>query len=110
RQFLHLIAGAAALPAASRFARAQSYPNKLIKLILPFIPGSPNDILARLVVPYLSSRLWQPVIIDNRPGGGTTIDVQAVMTAPPAKYGTTSRAKKRSEEHTTELQTHLKLC
>src|SRR6266849_4855814 len=62
---------------------AQSYPNKPIKLILPYTPGSPNDVIARLAAPSLSARLGQPVIIDNRPGGGTTIGAKAVMTAEP---------------------------
>jgi tripartite-type tricarboxylate transporter receptor subunit TctC len=65
---------------------AQSYPNKVIKLILPYTPGSPNDVLARLVVPHLSSRLGQTVVIDNRPGGGTLIGAKAVMTADPDGY------------------------
>lgn len=65
---------------------AQSYPNKAIKLILPYTPGSPNDVLARLVVPRLSSRLGQTVVIDNRPGGGTLIGAKAVMTAEPDGY------------------------
>jgi tripartite-type tricarboxylate transporter receptor subunit TctC len=65
---------------------AQSYPNKLVKLILPYTAGSPNDVLARLVVPRLSSRLGQTVVIDNRPGGGTLIGAKAVMTAEPDGY------------------------
>jgi tripartite-type tricarboxylate transporter receptor subunit TctC len=86
RQFLHLAAGAVALPAMSRIARAQSYPNKLIKLILPYTAGSPNDVLARLVTPALSSQLGQTVVIENRPGGGTSIGARAVMTAEPDGY------------------------
>jgi len=64
-------------------AQAQSHPARPIKLILPYTPGSPNDVLARLVAPHLSARLGQPVVVDNRPGGGTTIGVNAVMTAEP---------------------------
>jgi tripartite-type tricarboxylate transporter receptor subunit TctC len=86
RQFLHLAAGAVAFPAASRAARAQTYPNKLIKLILPYTAGSPNDVLARLVTPALSSQLGQTVVIENRPGGGTSIGTRAVMTAEPDGY------------------------
>src|SRR5215203_1413849 len=86
RRFLHLTAAAAALPALSRFAQAQSYPIKPIKLVLPFTPGSPNDVLARLVTPALSSHLGQPVVIENRPGGGTSIATRAVMTADPDGY------------------------
>jgi tripartite-type tricarboxylate transporter receptor subunit TctC len=66
--------------------QAQSYPKKPIKLILPYTAGSPNDVLARLVAPQLSARLGQPVIVENRPGGGTTIGVNAVMTAEPDGY------------------------
>jgi tripartite-type tricarboxylate transporter receptor subunit TctC len=65
---------------------AQPYPNKLIKLILPYTPGSPNDVLARLVMPHVSSRVGQTVVIDNRPGGGTLIGAKAVMTAEPDGY------------------------
>lgn len=62
---------------------AQSYPSKPVKIILPYTPGSPNDVLVRLVAPHLSARLGQPVVVDNRPGGGTTIGAKAVMTAEP---------------------------
>jgi tripartite-type tricarboxylate transporter receptor subunit TctC len=65
---------------------AQPYPSKPLKLILPYTPGSPNDVLARLVAPHLSARLGQPVVIDNRPGGGTTIGTRTVMTAEPDGY------------------------
>ena len=65
---------------------AQPYPSKPIKLILPYTPGSPNDVIARLAAPHLSARLGQPVIIDSRPGGGTTIGAKAVMTAEPDGY------------------------
>jgi tripartite-type tricarboxylate transporter receptor subunit TctC len=68
------------------FAQAQTYPSKTIKLILPYTAGSPNDVIARLVAPHLSVRLGQPVIVENRPGGGTTIGVSAVMSAEPDGY------------------------
>ena len=83
RQFLRLAAAAAALASASRIASAQTYPHKLIKLILPYTPGSPNDVFARLATPYLSAQLGQTIVIENRPGGGTTIGTRAVMTAAP---------------------------
>jgi tripartite-type tricarboxylate transporter receptor subunit TctC len=88
RRFLHLAAGAVAFPAVSRITRAhaQVYPNKLIKMILPYTAGSPNDVLARLVTPGLSSQLGQTVVIDNRPGGGTSIGTRVVMTAEPDGY------------------------
>jgi len=62
---------------------AQSYPNRPIKLILPYTAGSPNDVLARLIAPHLSARLGQPVVVENRPGGGTMVGVSAVMSAEP---------------------------
>jgi tripartite-type tricarboxylate transporter receptor subunit TctC len=62
-------------------AHAEPYPNRPIKLILPYTPGSPNDVLARLVAPHLSSRLGQSVVVDNRPGGGTSIGAKAVVSA-----------------------------
>lgn len=67
-------------------ATAQAYPQKPIKLILPYTAGSPNDVIARIIATILSSRLGQPVVIDNRPGGGTTIGLKAVMTAEPDGY------------------------
>jgi tripartite-type tricarboxylate transporter receptor subunit TctC len=76
-----LLAALACIIALASGARAQSYPDKPIKLILPFIPGSPNDVVARLIGPPMASRLGQPVVIDNRAGGGTSIGVRAVLTA-----------------------------
>ena len=69
--------------AAVGSGHAQSFPSKPVKIILPYTPGSPNDVLVRLVAPYLTTRLGQPVVVDNRPGGGTTIGAKAVMTAEP---------------------------
>jgi tripartite-type tricarboxylate transporter receptor subunit TctC len=71
---------------AAGAAYAQNYPDKPIRLILPYTAGSPNDAVARLFAPFLSTQLGQPVVIDNRPGGGTTIGVNAVMQAPPDGY------------------------
>jgi tripartite-type tricarboxylate transporter receptor subunit TctC len=62
-------------------ARAQGFPSKPIKLILPYTPGSPNDVIARVIGPVLSARLGQPVIVENRPGGGTAVGLKAVMSA-----------------------------
>jgi tripartite-type tricarboxylate transporter receptor subunit TctC len=72
--------------AAVRPCHAQSYPNKLIRIILPYTAGSPNDVLARLVTPALSTHLGQTVVLDNRPGGGTSIGTRAAMTAEPDGY------------------------
>jgi tripartite-type tricarboxylate transporter receptor subunit TctC len=77
---------AAAIGLGSVVGYAQSYPNKPIRLILPYTAGSPNDVIARLVAPSLSSRLGQPVVVDNRAGGGTTIGLKAVMSAEPDGY------------------------
>jgi tripartite-type tricarboxylate transporter receptor subunit TctC len=83
RQFLHLAAGAAALPAVSRLAWAQAYPTRPVRLIAPFAPGGAADILARLIGQWLSERLGQPFVIENRPGGGGNIGTEAVVKAPP---------------------------
>src|SRR5215469_4184717 len=82
RQFLHLAAGAAALPAVSRIARAQAYPTQPVRLIVGFAPGGPSDILARLMGQWLSERLGQPFVIENRPGAGSNIGTEAVVKAP----------------------------
>ena len=86
RQFLHLAAGAAALPAVSRVARAQSYPSRPVRIIVPFPPGGPNDMLARLIGQWLSERLGSPFIIENRPSAATNIATEAVVRAPPDGY------------------------
>jgi tripartite-type tricarboxylate transporter receptor subunit TctC len=82
RQFLHLAAGAAALPAVSRIARAQTYPTRPVRLMVPFPPGSTSDTLARLIGQRLSERLAQPVIIENRPGAAGNMATEAVVRAP----------------------------
>src|SRR5262245_750081 len=85
RQFLHLAAGAAALPALSRIAWAQAYPTRPVRLIVAVAPGGGADILARLMGHWLSERLGQ-LIIDNRPGGGGNIGTEAVVRAPADGY------------------------
>jgi tripartite-type tricarboxylate transporter receptor subunit TctC len=86
RRFLQLAAGAAALPAVSRVARAQTYPARPVRWIVPFSPGGPTDILARLMGQWLSERLGQPFIIENRPGAGSNIGIEAVVRAPADGY------------------------
>jgi tripartite-type tricarboxylate transporter receptor subunit TctC len=86
RQFLHLAAGAAALPAVSRIARAQTYPSRPVHIIVGFAAGGGPDIVARLIGQWLADRIGQPCIIDNRPGAGTNIAMQAVVKAPPDGY------------------------
>ena len=81
RQFLHLAAGAAALPTVSRFAFAQTYPSRPVRLIVPFAPAGGSDITARLMGQWLSERLAQPFIIENRPGAGSNIATEAVVRA-----------------------------
>jgi tripartite-type tricarboxylate transporter receptor subunit TctC len=83
RNFLHLAASAAALPAVSRTARAQAYPTRPVRWIVGFAPGGGNDIVARLMGQWLSERTGQQFIIENRPGAGTTIATEAVVNAPP---------------------------
>src|SRR5262245_59098559 len=70
RQFLHLAAGAAALPAASGIAWAQAYPTRPVRLIVGYAPAGGTDITARLIGQWLSERLGQPFVIENRPGAG----------------------------------------
>jgi tripartite-type tricarboxylate transporter receptor subunit TctC len=86
RQILHLAAGAAALPAVSRFAMAQAYPSRSLRWIIGFPPGGGADTVARIVGPWLSERLGQPVIIENRPGASTNIAAQAVINSPSDGY------------------------
>jgi tripartite-type tricarboxylate transporter receptor subunit TctC len=86
RNFLHLAAGAAALPAVARIARAQDYPTRPVRLIVGFAAGGGYDIVARLIGQWLSERLGQPFVIENRPGAGTNIATEAVVRAPPDGY------------------------
>jgi tripartite-type tricarboxylate transporter receptor subunit TctC len=86
RNFLHLAAGAAALPVMSRAAGAQAYPSRPVRIIVGFAPGGGVDIIARLIGQWLSERLGQQFIIENRPGAGTNIATEAVVRAPPDGY------------------------
>jgi tripartite-type tricarboxylate transporter receptor subunit TctC len=86
RQFLHLAAGAAALPVASRIVRAQTYPTRPVHLIVGYAAGGPNDTTARLIGQSLSERLGQQFIIENRTGAGGNIGTEAVVRAPADGY------------------------
>jgi len=86
RQFLRLSAAAAALPTVSRFAGAEAYPSRPVHIIVPVPPGGALDIVARLMGQWLSSHLGQPFVIENRPGGGTNIGVEAAVRAPADGY------------------------
>ena len=86
RKFLHLATSAAALPVISRMSWAQSYPTQAVRLIVPFAAGAVNDITARLIGRWLSERLSQPFIIENRPGGGANVGIEAVVRAPADGY------------------------
>jgi tripartite-type tricarboxylate transporter receptor subunit TctC len=86
RQFLHLAAGAAALPAVSRIARAQAFPTRPVRIIVGFSAGGTTDIGARLIAQWLSERLGRPFVIENRPGVGTHIATEAVVRAPGDGY------------------------
>jgi tripartite-type tricarboxylate transporter receptor subunit TctC len=86
RRFLHLAAGAAALPAMSRIARAQAYPTRPVRIIVGAAPGGTQDIVARLIGQWLSERLGRQFIIENRTGGGTNVATEAVVKAPPDGY------------------------
>jgi tripartite-type tricarboxylate transporter receptor subunit TctC len=86
RQFLHLAAGAALLPAAAPLARAQSYPTRPLQIVVGFGAGTGLDLYARIIGQWLSERLGQAVIIDNRPGAGTNLATEAVVNAAPDGY------------------------
>jgi len=86
RRFLSLAAGAIAFPVASRNARAQAYPSKPLRLIVGFPPGGSTDIVARLIGQWLSDRLGQPLVIENRAGAGSNIGTEAAVHAPSDGY------------------------
>jgi tripartite-type tricarboxylate transporter receptor subunit TctC len=86
RKFLHLAAGAAALPAASHIARAETYPSRPVHLIAPFPAGGAADLISRLIGQPLSERLGQPVVIENRSGAGGNVGTEVVVRAPPDGY------------------------
>ena len=86
RTFLHLAAGAAALPAVTQIARAQSYPTRHVRLIAPFPPGGSIDLTARLIGHWLSERLGQQIVIENRGGAAGNLGSEVAMNSPPDGY------------------------
>src|SRR5215470_17137284 len=83
RRFLHLAVAAAALPTVTRLARAQTYPARPVRIVVGFAAGSVTDIVARLLAQWLSERIGQQFIIENRPGAGTNIATEAVLRSAP---------------------------
>jgi tripartite-type tricarboxylate transporter receptor subunit TctC len=86
RQFLHLAGATAALPTTSRVARAQSYPSRPVRIIVGFPAGGPTDIVARVMAQWLSERLGQQFVVENRPGAASNIGTEAALRAPPDGY------------------------
>jgi tripartite-type tricarboxylate transporter receptor subunit TctC len=86
RQFLHLAAGAIALPAVSRIARAQAYPSRPVRILVGFAAGGAADIVARLIAQWLSARFGQQFIVENRVGASGNIAAEAAASAPPDGY------------------------
>ena len=86
RNFLRLAAGAAALPAVPHFARAQAYPSRPVRILVGYSAGSASDIVARLIAQWLSERLGQQFVVENRPGAGGNIAAEAVVRSAPDGY------------------------
>ena len=86
RRFLHLAAGAVALPALSRLASAQTYPSRPVHWIVSFAAGGPNDVVARIIGQHLSDHLGQQFVIENRPGAGGNVGMQSVLSSAPDGY------------------------
>jgi tripartite-type tricarboxylate transporter receptor subunit TctC len=86
RRFLHFAAGAAALPALSRIAHADAYPSRPVRMFVGSTPGAAPDVVARLFGQWLSERLGQPFVVENRPAGGGNLAAEPVVRAPPDGY------------------------
>src|SRR5215471_16621733 len=86
RKFLHLGAGAAVLPVVSRIATAQAYPSRPVRLVVGFAAGGTQDVIARLLGSWLSERLGQQIVIENRAGAASNIAAEAVIKSPPDGY------------------------
>ena len=104
RKFLHLAAGAAALPAISRIARADTYPSHPVRILVGFAAGSTTDILGRLIGQWLSQRLGQQFIIENRPGAGGNIAAEEMIKSrPTATRSTWCRRRSRPMARSTRI-------
>ena len=108
RNFLHLAAGTAALPALSRIARAQAYPTRPVRIIVGFAAGGGYDIVARLIGQWLSERLGQSFVIENRPGAGTNIATEAVVRAPQTAIRS-SRSARRTQSTLRSTRTSISI-
>src|SRR5881227_1575886 len=86
RAFLRVAAAAAALPIVSRLARAEGYPTRPVRIIVGFPAGGPTDIVARVMAQWLSERLGQEFIVENRPGAASNIGTEVALRAPPDGY------------------------
>jgi len=86
RRFLHLAAGAVAAPTVSRGALAQAYPSRPVRFVVGFPAGGGADIVSRIMAPWLSEHLGQPVVVENRPGASSNLSIQAVVNSPPDGY------------------------
>jgi tripartite-type tricarboxylate transporter receptor subunit TctC len=105
RRFLHL-AACAALPAMSRIARAASYPSRPVHIIVGYAPAGPTDIAARLAGQWLSGRLGQSFVVDNRPGAASNIGTELVVRAPPDGYTLLSAQFQFYPRHRTGREHH----
>src|SRR6516225_4679720 len=86
RRFLNLASGAIAFPAVSRVARAQAYPSRPVRIVVGLPPGGNQDVIARLIAPWLSERLGQQIVIDNHPSASNNVAAEAVIRSPPDGY------------------------
>ena len=109
RHFLRLTGGAAAMPFVSRIARAETYPSRPVRLVVGFPAGSSMDIVARLLGQWLSERLGQQFVIENRTGAGSNLAMQAVVNAAPDGYTLRGGGHKQYNQHDDVREAQLRL-